>query len=126
MQFLAHLANASRHERQGLLPFFVVNRIGEDACNDPCAVRRRARHHGPLKALQLPERTGRSQGTRADEGQGPYAFSVQAKVLGKRLRDEQGKAFLDKMSHSESIAVQIAGCEALISAIEEGKQLPTL
>ena len=49
------------------------------------------------------------------------ALAVQAKVLGKRLSNDQLEALFDEKPDGGSIAVQVARSEALVGAIEEGE-----
>ena len=51
------------------------------------------------------------------------SFAVEPKVLGKGLRDAEFEALLDKVAHRPSVVFEVAGCETLVCAIEEGEML---
>lgn len=54
------------------------------------------------------------------------SLTVQAKVFGKGLGTEHLEAHGDKVAHGPGVILQSARSEALISRVEEHKQLPPL
>lgn len=58
---------------------------------------------------------------RGDEVEGAGALAVETEVLGEGLRDAQLEALLDEVADGPGVADQVAGCEALVSGVEEGE-----
>ena len=52
------------------------------------------------------------------------SFAVEAEVFGKRLRDAEFEALVDEVADSPGVIFEIAGCEALVGAVEEGEVFP--
>ena len=56
--------------------------------------------------------------------EGAGAFAVETEVLGEGLRDAQLEALLDEVADRPGVAREVAGCEALVRAVEEGEEFP--
>jgi len=56
-------------------------------------------------------------------GRSTTGLTVQSEVLRKRLTDEHLEACLDEVSDAPRVAVTVARCEALVSAVEDRKEM---
>lgn len=55
--------------------------------------------------------------------EGARALAVEPKVLGEGLRDAEFESLRDEVADGPGVAGQVAGCEALVGAVEEGEEV---
>ena len=124
-QFLAHGQDAAGHGVEILLPLGVKLGIVQDGADDASAVQRRVGNLGPLQNCELGSHAGdggaclRTRGSDGVEDTG--TLTVEAKVLGKTLGDQQLKALLDKITDGGSVTRKAARSETLVGRVKEGE-----
>lgn len=57
----------------------------------------------------------------SDEVESTGAFAVETEVFGEGLRDAEFEALVDEVADSPGVIFEIAGCETLVGAVEEGE-----
>mmetsp|Transcript_1112 Transcript_1112/g.3307 ORF Transcript_1112/g.3307 Transcript_1112/m.3307 type:complete len:304 (+) Transcript_1112:21-932(+) len=100
-------------------PALPEGRVAQHRRDDPRAVDRRARVHGPDDGFQLRLQTLGLVGRRADRRERADALAVQAKVLRVRLAEQDLVAVGDELPHRVRVALRVARREALVRAVEE-------
>ena len=128
-QGLAHLDDAAAHGAEVAFPLAEEGGVVEDAAGDAGAVGGRV---GDLAALEDGELAGDAGGGvlggggvggagAGDEVEGARSFAVEAEVFGVGLRHAEFEAFLDEVANGPGVFGEVAGCEALVGAVEEGE-----
>lgn len=127
LQLLAHFDDPTAHGGQIGFPFLKQGRVVEHETCDSGAIGGRIADFAALQNQELRPNAANGvccvRGSAGDEMEGAGAFAVEAKVLGKGLRDAHFEALLDEVADGPGVAFEIAGCEALVGAIEEGEVL---
>ena len=57
----------------------------------------------------------------SDEVEGTGSFAVETEIFGEGLRDAEFEALVDEVADCPGVIFEIAGCETLIRAVEEGE-----
>ena len=120
VQLMAHVNNPPRHRLNILLPLREQLRLPQDHRHQPRAIRRRVANLAALQHRQLALHPRRRVGALRDDVQRADTLAVQTRVLCEGLADEQRDALGGEVAHRPRVRVEVAGCEALVSTVEEG------
>ncbi len=121
----AHVLDAPAHSAQVGFPFGEQGVVVQDQRGHPGAVGGGVADLAALKDGKL--RSDASDGVGCvgagsrHEMKSAGALAVQAEVLGERLGDAHFEAALDEVTDGPGVVFQVAGCEALVGAVEEGE-----
>lgn len=122
-QALTHLDDAAAHRAQILLPLGKELGIIQNDASDASTVSRGIGDLRPLQngklARDVLDRLHGVRSRSSDEVEGARTLTVEAKVLRKGLRDACLEPQRDKVPNGPGVTLEIARCEALVSAVKE-------
>jgi hypothetical protein len=125
LESLAHRDDTTAHLTKVLLPLGEQLLVIENHRCNAGTVCRRVTDLGTLENGQLTTDAGCSIGSvrtrTSDEVEATSTLAIKTEVLCVTLSYEHLEALLDEVTDSPSILVQIAGCETLVCAVEEGE-----
>ena len=122
-----HVLDAPAHGAEIGFPLFEEARVVEDRACNACAVGGWVADFAPLQDGELGSdaRDG-VDGVWAwtsDEVERAGALTVETEVFGKGLRDAHFEALGDEVADGPGVVFEVAGCEALVRAVEEREVL---
>lgn len=100
--------------------------VGQNCFHDACPVPWRIAVHGTDDHLQLRHHARGFVGGRPYDRQSSQSVSVQTKVFGKALYRRQEMTVFHEHANGGGVFRGIAGCKALVRAVEKGHQLSLL
>lgn len=120
---LAHGDDAAGHDAEGLTPLLEQLGILEHSSDDERSVLGRVGEGGADEQVQLRVHRSGSLGIIDEDVEGTSAFTVESKVLGKGLSNEELEALSGEIANSLSVLIEITTGEALVGTVEEGEEL---